>query len=119
MLFSCTVRSFTTTSISLVSLFSHLFCHLHPSYYYKCFIFFLFLISLNFFYGFLDVFHVRNQMAFVQQLEVVGMWWFSSIFFSFHFNFVDSNQVFSFGFSYCLKRARSQVRGLWWCWMCG
>ncbi|KHN01634.1 hypothetical protein glysoja_012945 [Glycine soja] len=24
--------------------------------------------------------------------------------------------VSAFGFSYGLKRARSQVRGLWWCW---
>ena len=52
---------------------------------------YLFLIFLILFNEFLDVFHLRNRKGFFQQQEVVGMWWLSFTFFSFHFYFCDSN----------------------------
>ncbi|RZB98352.1 hypothetical protein D0Y65_021346 [Glycine soja] len=67
-------------------------------------------------------------MAFVQKLEVVG---FHMVLKEHALRFVDCDGVGSTvssvsgevcleenvaGFSYGLKRARSQVCGLWWCW---
>ena len=115
--FSFSFSIFSTLLLHL--LLSHLFLHVSlpvsqssP----------LFLLSFCFFPQFslmdflmFSIWEIKWLLS--KKLEVVGMWWFSFIFFfSFHFNFSDSIQVSAFGFSYGLKRARSQVRGLWWCW---
>ena len=78
-------------------------------------LFFLFLTSI-FFNGFLDVFHMRNQMAFVQQLEAVGMWWFSSIFFfSFHVLLLINGFLDVFHMRNQMAFVQKlEVVGMWW-----
>ena len=94
MSFSCTISSFTTASISLVSLFSHLFCHLHLSYYYRYFIF-VFNFPQFSLMDFLMFFkcEIKQVSSKNQKLGVCGD--SHPFFFSFHFNFCDSNDKVS------------------------
>ena len=91
---------------------------LHPliilnTIHYPLFITFFLLIFFN---GFLDVFHMRNQMAFVQQLEAVGMWWFSSIFFfSFHVLLLINGFLDVFHMRNQMAFVQKlEVVGMWW-----